>query len=234
MSMPKWVEVLPWVAANKDALLALGACLAPVTSIIAAAVSYRAVVTGPRVQMRIARQQNKLAERQQALHEKQFALTQQQLRFTMIGTPEQKWISGFQEMLGSLFEIGFRSSIIHMTMQRKLPDSQQEQNKLIDLQHQAVALISKIWIHLGRDVIEVKPDIERARACNDDLSLQNYIQELHMQFEVSQNAVKFPNMLRSWLFPNEQFDHSVWSEQEQDIFKAAQRIISIHQAKIEV
>ena len=33
--MPKWVEVLPWVAANKDALLALGACLAPVTSIIA-------------------------------------------------------------------------------------------------------------------------------------------------------------------------------------------------------
>jgi hypothetical protein len=55
-----------------------------------------------------------------------------------------------------------------------------------------------------------------------------------MQFEISQNAVKFPNMLRSWLFPNEQFDHSVWSEQEQDIFKAAQMIISIHQAKIEV
>ena len=46
--MPKFVEVLPWVATNKDALLALGAFLAPVTSIIAAAVSYRAVVTGPR------------------------------------------------------------------------------------------------------------------------------------------------------------------------------------------
>ena len=61
--------------------------------------------------MRIARQQNKLAERQQALHEKQFTLTEQQLRFTMIGVSEQKWISDFQEMLGSLLEIGFRSSI---------------------------------------------------------------------------------------------------------------------------
>jgi hypothetical protein len=93
MSMPKFVEVLPWLATHKDALLALGAFLAPVTSIIAAAVSYRAVVTGPRVQMRIAQQQNELAERQLTMHERQFAVTEQQLRFTMFGAFEQKWIS---------------------------------------------------------------------------------------------------------------------------------------------
>jgi hypothetical protein len=129
--MPKFVEVLPWAATNKNALLALGAFLAPVTSIIAAAVSYRAVVTGPRVQIRIAKQQNKLAERQQALHEKQFALTEQQLRFAIFGASEQKWISDFQEMLANLFELANRAVIIHIT-RRKLPDTQQEQ--LFELQ----------------------------------------------------------------------------------------------------
>jgi hypothetical protein len=74
MRMPKFVEVLPWVATNKDALLALGAFLSPVTAIIAAAVSYRAVVTGPKVQMRIAQQQNELAEKQVALTEQQAVL----------------------------------------------------------------------------------------------------------------------------------------------------------------
>ena len=54
MLMPKFVEVVPWVASNKDALLALAAFLAPVTSIIVGLVSYRAVVTGPKVQLRIA------------------------------------------------------------------------------------------------------------------------------------------------------------------------------------
>ena len=88
----------------------LAAFLSPVTAIIAAAVSYRAVVTGPRVQMRIAQQQNELAERQQALHEKQSALTERQAHFAGIGASEQKWISDFQEMLAHLFELGFRAS----------------------------------------------------------------------------------------------------------------------------
>ena len=122
MSMPEFVdEALKWAGTNKDALLALGAFLAaflaPVTAIIAAAVSYRAVVTGPRVQMRIAQQQNELAERQQALHEKQFALTEQQLRFTIFGASQQKWISDFQEMLAHLFGLGHRAAIIHMALQ---------------------------------------------------------------------------------------------------------------------
>ena len=53
MSLPEFAdEMLKWAGTNKDALLVLGAFLAaflaPVTAIIAAAVSYRAVVTGPR------------------------------------------------------------------------------------------------------------------------------------------------------------------------------------------
>jgi hypothetical protein len=111
MRMPKFVEVLPWVATNKDALLALGAFLSPVTAIIAAAVSYRAVVTGPKVQMRIAQQQNELAE-------KQFALTEQQARAVSIGALEQKWISDFQEMLGHLFALGFSASSIILRLKR--------------------------------------------------------------------------------------------------------------------
>ena len=106
LRMPEFVaEALTWAGKNKDALLALGASLAPVTSIIAAAVSYRAVVTGPRVQMRIAQQQNELAE-------KQFALTEQQARVASIGASEQKWISDFQEMSARLFALGFGVSVI--------------------------------------------------------------------------------------------------------------------------
>ena len=157
MSMPEFVdEVLKWAGTNKDALLALGAFLAaflaPVTAIIAAAVSYRAVVTGPRVQMRIAQQQNELAERQQALHEKQFALTEQQLRFTIFGASQQKWISDFQEMLAHLFGLGHRAAIIHMALQASGLDHAHpdiNQTKLLAIHNESNDLISQIWLHLG-------------------------------------------------------------------------------------
>ena len=155
--MPEFVdEVLKWAGTNKDALLALGAFLAaflaPVTAIIAAAVSYRAVVTGPRVQMRIAQQQNELAERQQALHEKQFALTEQQLRFTIFGASQQKWISDFQEMLAHLFGLGHRAAIIHMALQASGLDHAHHdinQTKLFAIHNELNDLISRIWLHLG-------------------------------------------------------------------------------------
>jgi hypothetical protein len=133
--MPKFVEVLPWVATNKDALLALGAFLAPITSIIAAAVSYRAVVTGPRVQIRIAQQQNELAE-------KQFALTERQARFVSIGASEQKWISDFQEMLAHLFALAFRANLILLTLKKS--SDLQKMAELNDLHIEAVNLISRI------------------------------------------------------------------------------------------
>jgi hypothetical protein len=229
MSMPKFVEVLPWVAANKDALLALGACLAPVTSIIIAAVSYRAVVTGPRVQMRIAQQQNKLAERQHALHEKQFELTQQQLRFAIFGASEQKWISDFQEMLGNLFGIAQRSGVIHGLLQNS-PEAYTEMAKLVELQNEAAALISRIWLHLGRHMLPVTPNSECAP--NDALGIQNKIEQLRMQMETSRSVRTFVGMLRTWFFPQEKFDYSVWTNQQEDIFAAALRIISEHEAKI--
>jgi hypothetical protein len=89
MLMPKFVEVLPWVANNKDALLALAAFLAPVTSIIVGLVSYRAVVTGPKVQLRIAQEQSELTERQLVMQEKQFQATLHQLQFAVFGATEQ-------------------------------------------------------------------------------------------------------------------------------------------------
>ena len=135
MRMPKFVEVLPWVATNKDALLALGAFLSPVTAIIAAAVSYRAVVTGPKVQMRIAQQQNELAE-------KQFALTEQQARVASIGALEQKWISDFQEMLAHLFALAFRANLILLTLKKS--SDLQKMAELNDLHIEAVNLISRI------------------------------------------------------------------------------------------
>jgi hypothetical protein len=147
MSMPKFVEVLPWVATNKDALLALGAFLSPVTAIIAAAVSYRAVVTGPKVQMRIAQQQNELAE-------KQFALTEQQARSASIGTSEQKWISDFQGMLAHLFALGFRAISIILRLKDTAASSNRATQLLSDLTSihiEAVTLISRIEFHLGRE-----------------------------------------------------------------------------------
>jgi hypothetical protein len=203
MSMPKFVEVLPWVATNKDALLALGAFLAPVTSIIAAAVSYRAVVTGPKVQMRIAQQQNELAE-------KQFALTEQQARFASIGASEQKWISDFQEMLAHLFALGFRaiSIILRRKDEAASSDQQRTTQLLSDLNSihiEAVNLISRIEFHLGR---------ER--------------QFVISGFRIIITEWFFPKAQ----FDAQSFDQDVWTKRERDIFESAQRIISEHEAKI--
>jgi hypothetical protein len=212
MSMPEFVdEALKWAGTNKDALLALGAFLAaflaPVTAIIAAAVSYRAVVTGPRVQMRIAQQQNELAERQQALHEKQFALTEQQARIASIGASEQKWISDFQEMLAHLFELGFRASLIILRL-KESSDQQKTAELLVDLNNihiEAANLIYIIEFHLGRE--------------------RRYVR------------YQWVSMLLLWFFPNvkfdaQSFDRDVWSKQQRDIFERAQLIISEHEAKI--
>jgi hypothetical protein len=127
----------------------LAAFLAPVTAIIAAAVSYRAVVTGPRVQMRIAQQQNELAE-------KQFALTEQQALFASIGASEQKWISDFQEMLAHLFALGFPASVIISTLKESA--DQQETAQLNDIHIDTVNLISRIQFHLGRERHSVRND----------------------------------------------------------------------------
>jgi hypothetical protein len=201
--MPKFGEVLPWVAANKDALLAIGAALAPVTFIIAAAVSYRAVVTGPKVQIRIAEQQNKLAERQQALNEKQFVLTEEQLRFAIIGTSEQKWISEFRDMLETLFGLADRASVLHSLIKDTPALFLQHGDELIALRDKAATLISRIWLHIGAD---------------------------------TDRAMGFVTMLRQWFFydsnTDEQFDGPIWVQRQHNIFTAAQRIISEHQAKI--
>ena len=51
--------MLAWFATNKDALIAVAALVSPIVAVIggliAAAVSYRAVVTGPHIQREISR-----------------------------------------------------------------------------------------------------------------------------------------------------------------------------------
>jgi hypothetical protein len=166
-------------------------------------VSYRAVITGPRIQLRIAEQQNKLAERQQELHEKQFALSEQQFRFAIFGAVEQKWISDFQEMMAHLFELANRASTIHILLQDNnllASHFQEEQQKLISLRHDAGALISRIWLHLGAE---------------------------------TQHATEFVRLLRQWFFYlNEEYDPDVWVQRQTDIFVGARKIIAEHQEKI--
>jgi hypothetical protein len=150
MLMPKFVEVLPWVAKNKDALLALAAFLAPVTSIILGFVSYRAVVTGPRVQLRIAQEQNKLTERQLTLQEKQFQTTLHQLQFTVFGAVEQKWIDDFRDIVSQIFAISDRATVLHFTTMES-PNAVEEAVELRKLRDEAATLISKIWLHLAHE-----------------------------------------------------------------------------------
>lgn len=188
--MPEFVATaLTWAGKNKDALLALGAFLGPVTAIIA-------VVIGPLVQMRIAKQQNKQAE-------KQFALTEQQARFASIGASEQKWISDFQDMLAHLFALGFRASMIVMRLKKS--SDPQLNAQLSDIHIEAVNLISRIELHLGREIFIVRN-----------------------HFGIMLKEWFFPNVQ----FDAQSFDPAVWTKKQSDIFEDAQRIISEHEAKI--
>jgi hypothetical protein len=148
--MPKFAEVLPWVANNKEALYTLAAFLAPVTSIIVGLVSYKAVVTGPRVQRRIAQEQAKLTERQLSLQEKQFRTTLHQLYFTVFGAVEQRWIDTFRDMLSEIFSISDRMALLEGVQQEGVIDEKQV-DELIELRDEASKLISKVWLHLGHE-----------------------------------------------------------------------------------
>jgi hypothetical protein len=73
-----------WLKDNRDGVLALAALISPATVMlsvfVAAIVSYRAVVTGPRIQREIAQKQFELNNRQIELQERTFALSSRQLR----------------------------------------------------------------------------------------------------------------------------------------------------------
>ena len=99
--------VFGWLKDNKDGVLALAALISPATAMIAAFVSYRAVVTGPRIQREIAQRQFDLNNRQIKLQEETLALATRQLRANLLGSSDQKWIEAFRDTLAEL--MGTRS-----------------------------------------------------------------------------------------------------------------------------
>jgi hypothetical protein len=106
-------------------------------------------------------------------------------------------------MLAHLFALGFRASLIIITI--KESSDQQITAQLSDIQIEAANLISRIEFHLGREI---------------DLVRRGFGLMLREWF--------FPNVR----FDARSFDPTVWSKKEGDIFEGAQRIISAHEAKI--
>jgi hypothetical protein len=108
------------------------------------------VVTGPRVQLRIAREQSKLTERQLALQERQFQTTLRQLEFTLFGAAEQRWIDEFRDMVSQLFALSEEASVLHIYLDHD-PNNSKELDALNKLNVEAFKSISKIWLHLGNE-----------------------------------------------------------------------------------
>ena len=98
--------MLDWFAANKDALIAVAALVSPVVAVvgglISALVSYRAVVTGPRIQREIAREQFNLTTRQLELQERSIALAGAQVSANIVGASDQKWVEAIREVVAEI------------------------------------------------------------------------------------------------------------------------------------
>jgi hypothetical protein len=88
--------MLVWFKDNKDALIAIAALVSPVVAVIgtviASIVSYRAVVTGPRIQREIARET--------------FRMTRAQITAGLYGTSDHQWIVDFRQGIAEAFALG--------------------------------------------------------------------------------------------------------------------------------
>jgi hypothetical protein len=196
---------LNWVSGHKEALLVLASFLVPVTSILVAMVSYRAVRSGPAVQMQIARLQQELAERQYKVHEAQTEISRSQLHFTIAGAYEQAWISKFQDSMADLLGLAARCSVIAGTLQK--PEAKQyiEQytelfKELTEKRDQILAIVSKLSIQVSADG-------------DDGLGLLN--------------------LIREWIFiPIEQFDSVTWSLRERNVVSSAHSLVQAHKSAI--
>jgi hypothetical protein len=88
--------MLAWFATNKDALIAVAALVSPIVAVIggliAAAVSYRAVVTGPHIQREISRDT--------------LRTTQAQITANLYGAADHQWISDFRDVVAEAVSFG--------------------------------------------------------------------------------------------------------------------------------
>ena len=113
--------MLEWINANKDALVAIGGLMSPAVAVVASLVSYRAVVTGPRIQRKIARDQAELTGKQLALQERTVALAESQMSATLLGAADQKWIEEFRGAVAELAATANERGQI-LDLQRQQPD----------------------------------------------------------------------------------------------------------------
>jgi hypothetical protein len=105
--------------------------------------------------------------------------------------------------LAHLFALGFRASLIILTLKKS--SDQKATAQLADIHIEAVNLISRIEFHLGRERFLVRNG-----------------------FRIMLMEWFFPKVN----FDAQSFDQDVWTRKQQDIFEGAQRIISEHEAKI--
>ena len=140
--------VFGWLKDNKDGVLALAALISPATAMIAAFVSYRAVVTGPRIQREIAQRQFDLNNRQIKLQEETLALATRQLRANLLGSSDQKWIETFRDTLAELMGL-VREKLPIMEARKQNPEVGFMSDRLLELMARAGLLINKIRLLLG-------------------------------------------------------------------------------------
>jgi hypothetical protein len=142
------LSLLSWFATNKDAVIAMGALVSPVTAMVAAMVSYRAVVTGPRIQREIARSQFELTGKQLALQERAVALTEAQMSATLLGAAEQKWIEDLRGTIAELEGLITERGLIWDT-QKQSSDPLFLINRAIEIGNRLDPLLAKIRLMVG-------------------------------------------------------------------------------------
>ena len=139
--------LIGWLKENKDAMLALAGLISPFTALLAAFVSYRAVVTGPRIQREIAQEQYRLTNRQIAIQEATVALSDRKMRADLLGSYDQKWIDTFRATLAELIPLVMERMPIIDIRKNKNPEYQSE--RLIEIGNRIALLLVKLRLILG-------------------------------------------------------------------------------------
>jgi hypothetical protein len=141
-------EVFGWLRDNKDGVLALAALISPATALVATFVSYRAVITGPRIQREIADRQSAFNNRQIELQQGSLALATRQLRANLLGSYDQKWIEGFTDALAELTGLVTEMLPIMQTREQH-PEADFRPDRVLEILARASLLINKIRLFLG-------------------------------------------------------------------------------------
>jgi hypothetical protein len=140
------MHMLEWFATNKEAMIAIAALISPIVAVagtvLASIVSYRAVVTGPRVQREISREQFELTSRQLDLQERAMAAN-------LLGTADQKWIEDFRVAIAELEGWVTEQGLIVDT-QKKTGNPNYDIDRLLEITRQVEPVIAKVRLMVGQ------------------------------------------------------------------------------------